>query len=106
MRKKQRLEVRGQRLDIDIDHVAELASLSLTAAQKEKFSKQLKEVLSYFRKLNEIRTDKVEPIGQITGLENITRGDETAPSLTQEAALKNAPRKHNGFFEVDAIFPE
>lgn len=91
---------------IDIGHVAKLANLSLSPAEKKTFEKQLEEVLSYINKLGEINTKDVEPIGQITGLVNVTREDEAAPSLPQDEALANAPRTYNGFFEVDAIFEE
>ena len=91
---------------IDIDHVAKLANLSLSPAEKKTFEKQLGEILDYFNHLGKIDTKKVEPIGQITGLVNVTREDEAAPSLAQEEALANAPRTYKGFFEVDAIFVE
>ena len=91
---------------IDIEHVAKLANLSLSYAQKKIFKKQLAEILSYINKLGEINTKKIKPIANITGLENVTRGDEPVPSIPQDEALSNAKRKHNGFFEVDAIFEE
>ncbi|MBI2327499.1 Asp-tRNA(Asn)/Glu-tRNA(Gln) amidotransferase subunit GatC [Candidatus Curtissbacteria bacterium] len=95
-----------QRSKIDIDNIAKLASLPLTKEEKVTFEKQLSEVLTYISKLNEVDTSKVEPIGHITGLVNVQRPDEPAPSLSQEDALKNAPKTHNGFFEVPAIFEE
>ncbi|KKQ74069.1 MAG: asparaginyl/glutamyl-tRNA amidotransferase subunit C [Candidatus Woesebacteria bacterium GW2011_GWB1_38_5b] len=95
---------KNPKLNIDVQYVAKLANLKLTNEQKKKFDRQLREVLIYVNQLSEVDTKKVEPIGQITGLENVTRDDLTAPSLTQEAALKNASRQHNGLFEVDAIF--
>ena len=95
-----------KRLTINIDHVAKLANLSLSPAEEQKFEKQLAEVLNYFNHLEKVNTEKVQAIGQITGLVNVTREDEAAPSLTQEEALANASRTHNGFFEVDAIFEE
>jgi len=91
---------------IDIDYVVKLANLPLTTAERKKFSEQLTAVLDYFKKLNEVDTSKVEPIGHITGLVNVTRADTTTPSISQEEALANAPKTHNGFFEVDAIFEE
>src|SRR3989344_8286135 len=91
---------------IDIDYVAKLANIPLTNKEKILFEKQLKDVLNYIAKLNEINTDKVEPIAHIVNLANITRNDETRPSLNQDDALKNAPKTYNGFFEVDAIFEE
>ena len=95
-----------QKPEIDIDYVSKLANLPLSHKEKTLFEKQLKDVLNYIAKLNEINTDKVEPIAHIVNLANITRGDETSPSLSQEDAIKNSPKTHNGFFEVDAIFDE
>ena len=91
---------------IDIEHLAKLASLQLSEPEKRTFQNQLQEVLTYISKLQEVNTDKTEPIGHITGLENISRQDKPAPSLSQEAALKNAQKVHSGFFQVDSIFQE
>lgn len=91
---------------IDIEHLSKLASLELSETEKRTFQNQLQEVLTYISKLQKLNTAKTEPIGHITGLENISRQDKPAPSLTQEAALKNAPKVHNGFFQVDSIFQE
>ena len=91
---------------IDATHIAKLSDLQLTPSEKKAYAKQLGDVVNYISKLSEVNTDKVEPISQITGLENIYRQDEAKPSLSQEDALKNAPKIHNGFFEVDAIFAE
>lgn len=93
-------------MKIDIDHVAKLANLPLTEEEKKIFQKQLEDILAYVSKLNEVDTEKVEPIGHITGLVNVTRKDEAKPSQNQDDALKNAPKTHNGFFEVEAIFDE
>lgn len=91
---------------IDIDYVAKLANIPLTNKEKILFEKQLKDVLNYIAKLDEVNTDKIEPVAHITNLENVIREDEPFPSLTQEEALKNASKTYNGFYEVDAIFEE
>jgi len=93
-------------LKIDIDYVARLANLPLTAQEKKVFEKQLTDILDYFSQLSEVKMQNVEPIDHITGLVNIAREDKTAPSITQKDALSNAPKTHNGFFEVEAIFEE
>lgn len=93
-------------MKIDVGHVAKLANLKLTPAEEKTYEKQLGEVLNYVSKLNELNTEKVEPVSNVTGLINISRQDDAKPSLSQEEALKNAPKLHNGFFEVDAIFQE
>ena len=96
----------NQQPSIDINYVARLANLPLTAQEKKVFEKQLINVLDYFSKLTEVKTENVKPIGHITGLSNITRDDHPVPSISSKDALTNAPKIHNGFFEVDAIFKE
>lgn len=94
------------KVKIDIDHVSRLANLTLNRAEKEKFEKQLAGILTYISQLNEIDTKDVEPIGHISEMTNVTRKDEPRPSLSQEDALANAPKRHNGFFQVNSIFEE
>lgn len=101
-------KVKGQKkkVTIDIDHVSKLANLTLKREEREKFEEQLSSVLKYISQLSEVDTKEVEPIGHISEMTNITREDEPRPSLTQEDALANAHKKHNGFFLIDSIFKE
>lgn len=93
-------------MKIDVTHVAKLANFPLKPEEKEKFEKQLTEILSYVEKLKEVDTKNVEITSQVTGLENATREDKTTPSLSQEEALSGAKNKHNGLFKVKAILGE
>jgi len=90
-------------MKFDINRVAKLANLTLTAEEEEKFALQLEETARYMEGLNAVDTNDVEPTSQVTGLENVTRDDEIKPSLTQEQALSNAKSTHNGFFKVKGI---
>ena len=91
-------------MKIDAPHVAKLANLPLKPEEKEKFEKQLSEILTYIEKFNKLHTRNVKPTSQVTGLENVTRDDKTTPSLSQEETLSNTKSQHNGFFRVKAIF--
>jgi aspartyl-tRNA(Asn)/glutamyl-tRNA(Gln) amidotransferase subunit C len=93
-------------MKIDVINVAKLANLPLKPEEEKKFEKQLSEILSYVEKLKEVDTKNVETTSQVTGLENVTRKDETIPSLTQEEALINTKSTNNGFFKVKAILTE
>ncbi|MEK7129693.1 MAG: Asp-tRNA(Asn)/Glu-tRNA(Gln) amidotransferase subunit GatC [Patescibacteria group bacterium] len=89
-----------------VGKVAKLAKLSLTVAQKQKFAQQLSSVIGYVSKVQKLDTSNVPETSQVTGLENVFREDEVDVSriLTQEQALSNAKRTHNGFFVVKALF--
>lgn len=93
-------------MKIDVAHVAKLANLDLKKGDAGKFEEQLSAVLEYVKKLNEVDTENVEPTSQVTGLENVTREDETKPSLSQEKALSNTKSQHNGLFKVKAVLEE
>lgn len=93
-------------MKINIKHVAKLANLPLTQDEENKLEKQLQETLTYVEKLNEVDTTNTPPTSQVTGLENVTREDETSICLSQEEALSNTKSKHNGLFKVLAIFED
>lgn len=91
-------------MKIDVNHIAKLAGLKLTPAEVKKFESQLGKVLDYIGQLSKVSTEKVEPTGQVTGLENVKREDKTGPSLSQEEVLANTKQKQNGMFKIPAIF--
>lgn len=62
----------------DIDHVAELAHLQLSEAEKERFSEQLGVVLEYIDRLKEVETVGVETTAQVSGLVDVWRSDEVS----------------------------
>lgn len=93
-------------MKIDVKHVAKLANLKIKPADEKKFEKQLNDIVAYVEKLKEVDTEGVEITSQVTGLENVTREDQSAPSLTQEEVLSGTDSKHNGLFKVGAILEE
>ena len=90
-------------MKINVKHIAKLANLPLTNEEGKKFEKQLSSILKYIEKLNEKNTKGTEITSQITGLENVTRVDETSSSLSQEEALSNSKSNHNGMFKIKKI---
>lgn len=90
-------------MKIDVPRVAKLANLPLKQEEKEKFEKQLSEILTYVEKLKKVDTKNVEITSQVTGLENIKREDKVIPSLSQEEATSQTKSQQNGLFKVKAI---
>lgn len=89
--------------DFNIKYVAHLARIALTPEEETRLSAQLGNVLTYIDKLRELDVTNVEPTAHAVPLVNVMRADETAPSLTQDEALRNAPAKANGLFMVPKI---
>jgi aspartyl-tRNA(Asn)/glutamyl-tRNA(Gln) amidotransferase subunit C len=88
---------------MDIKYVAHLARIALTPEEEEKLGGQLKNILGYIEKLNQLDVSNVEPTAHAVPLVNVTRLDEVHPSLPSEEALRNAPAKANGLFLVPKI---
>ena len=90
----------------EVLHLAQLAQLTLTDAEIEKFRTQLSEILSFVSKLDEINTDLVEPTHQVSGLKQITRNDEVQPDrmISQKEAVSQSTHNKDGFFVVPGVF--
>jgi len=89
--------------EIDVTYVAHLARISLSPEEEQKLSAQLGKILGHIEKLKEADVSGVEPTAHAFPLINVTRADETRPSMSNEDALRNAPAKANGLFMVPKI---
>lgn len=89
-----------------VDHVARLARLALTDAERERMSGELTQILEHAQRIQELSLDDIEPTSHAVPLSNVLREDEARPSLTQEDALRNAPESENGRFKVPRIVEE
>jgi aspartyl-tRNA(Asn)/glutamyl-tRNA(Gln) amidotransferase subunit C len=88
---------------IDVAYVAHLARMHLSESEKEKISAQLKDVLTYVTKLNEVDVSAVEPTAHATPLSNVLRKDEVRPSIDPAKVLANAPEEARDLFIVPKI---
>jgi aspartyl-tRNA(Asn)/glutamyl-tRNA(Gln) amidotransferase subunit C len=90
-------------VEIDIDHVARLARLDLTAEEKERLRAQLAVILEHAAKVGEVAAEDVPPTAYAIPRSNVLRPDVPAGSLTREDALWNAPDREDDRFKVPRI---
>lgn len=86
-----------------VDHVARLARLDLSEAERERMRGELSAILNHADKIQELDLDGVEPTAHALPLRNAMREDEVKESLTQEQALANAPQAEDDRFLVPQI---
>lgn len=60
----------------DVRQLAQLSSLQMSDGEIESIAADIENILNYIGQLNELDTTGVEPTYQVTGLENVWRGDE------------------------------
>ena len=87
----------------EVEYVAHLARLEITAGEKEKFTSQLNDILLYIDKLNELETKGVEPMSHAIAVTNAFREDIERQSLGTKATLANAPDARGEFFRVPKV---
>ena len=90
-------------MKISIEHLAQLARLSVSDNEKTVFADQIESILSYMDKLNELDTSTVEPTSHVISLSNVVREDLLKDSLQRENALRNAPDRTDKFYRVPKI---
>ncbi|MBD48324.1 MAG: Asp-tRNA(Asn)/Glu-tRNA(Gln) amidotransferase GatCAB subunit C [Dehalococcoidia bacterium] len=90
-------------MEIDLQHVVNLARINLSPEEEARIRPQMQEILKYVDKLNELNIDNIEPTAHAVPLTNVMRADEVQSSLSQDDALRNAPRQADGLFVVPKI---
>jgi len=87
----------------EVDHIAELAKLSLTEIEKARFQEQLSDILDYARKLQTIDTEAIPPTATVLPLSSVLRDDVVKPSIPTRILLANAPKATGDSFEVQSV---
>ena len=88
----------------DVHHLAQLSSLRLSDSEVENLRADLENIINYIKQLNEVDTSGVEPTYQVTGLENVWRGDEIdAGSVTPEQLLDLAAEQSGHCVKVPKV---
>ena len=99
----------------DVLYVADLANLELTPDERTRFVKDLNSILEYIGRLNELNTEDVPPMAQVSDRYGPTpnvsgdkfayaqRDDTPRPCLPHDLAMRNAPDTDGNFFKVPKV---
>jgi aspartyl-tRNA(Asn)/glutamyl-tRNA(Gln) amidotransferase subunit C len=89
--------------DLNIDHVANLARLALTPAEKATYAQQLGDVLHHIEQLAKVDVTGVEPTAHAFAVVNVWQDDVDRPGLSVGAALRNAPAQRDNMIVVPKV---
>lgn len=87
----------------DVEYVAKLARLEFNEDEKQKFTEELNNILSYVEMLQEVDTDGVEISIGAYRVVNALREDEVKPSFDRQKMLQNAPDSQDGYVKVPKV---
>ena len=88
---------------IDVAYIARLAKLELSEEETALLTEDLNQVLGYVAQLEEWDTESVEPMYHPLPTYDAVRADVPGESLSNEAAIANAPAAEDGQFRVPKV---
>ena len=98
------LETYKLKLDINtINKIAKLARIKLSEEEARELLKDMNSILDWVEQLNEVNTDKVEPLANISSSTLPKRKDEAKDINTSDEILQNSPDKLEGYFAVPKV---
>jgi aspartyl-tRNA(Asn)/glutamyl-tRNA(Gln) amidotransferase subunit C len=87
----------------EVEHIADLARLNLSAEEKRLYRQQLSAILDYFAQLSQLDTAGIPPTSSVLPPRSALRQDEPRPGLSREQLLRNAPDTQAGQFRVPPV---
>ncbi len=90
----------------DVAHVADLARLTLTDEELDRFTDQLAAVLDHARDVEALDTAGVSPTAHPLPLRNVLRDDVVRPSLDRDEVLAAAPATEGHRVAVPPVLGE
>ena len=89
----------------DVDRIAELARLALTADERALFARQIGDILAYAEQIQKVDTAGIAPTSHAFASAESLRDDQERPGLPRDEALAAAPAGHReaGLFKVPRV---
>ena len=86
-----------------IKHISKLSRISVDNQKADKLAGDLNSIFDFIEKLNELNTDKVEPLTSVAETTLKLRTDEVKSKDIREQILKNSPDENEDFFVVPKV---
>ena len=86
-----------------VKHISKLARISVDEEKANKLAGDLNSIFSFIEKLNELKTENVEPLASIAETTLRFREDKIKSENIREKILKNSPEDNEDFFVVPKV---
>ena len=86
-----------------IKHISKLSRISVDDEKAKKLAGDLSSIFEFIKKLNELKTDNVEPLTSVAETTLKLRPDEVKSKNIREQILKNSPEENEDFFVVPRV---
>ena len=86
-----------------IKHISKLSRISVDEQRAEKLASDLNSIFDFIEKLNELKTDNVEPLTSIAETTLKLRLDEVKSKNLRNQVIKNSPKENEDYFVVPKV---
>ena len=86
-----------------INKIAKLARIKLSDVEAKDLLKDMNSILDWVEQLNEVNTDSIEPLANISSSTLPQRKDESKDINSSDEILQNSPDKLEGYFAVPKV---
>ena len=86
-----------------IKHISKLSRISVDEKKAEKLAGDLNSIFDFIEKLNELKTDNVEPLASVAETTLKLRLDEVKSKDIREQIIKNSPQDNEDYFVVPKV---
>ena len=86
-----------------VKHISKLARISVNDEKAKKLEKDLNLIFKWIEQLNELNTDKVEPLTSIAETKLRLRKDKILSENIRDEILKNSPKDNKDYFVVPKV---
>ena len=86
-----------------INKIAKLARIKLSEEEADDLLKDMNSILDWVEQLNEVNTDSIEPLANISSSILPKRKDESRDVNSSDEILQNSPDKLEGYFAVPKV---
>ena len=86
-----------------IKHISKLSRISVDEKKAEKLAGDLNSIFEFIEKLNELKTDNVQPLASVAETTLKLRVDEVKSKNLREQIIKNSPQENEDYFVVPKV---
>jgi aspartyl-tRNA(Asn)/glutamyl-tRNA(Gln) amidotransferase subunit C len=86
-----------------IKHISKLSRISVDEKKAEKLAGDLNSIFDFIEKLNELKTDNIEPLTSVAETTLKLRSDEVKSKNLREQVIKNSPNENEDYFVVPKV---
>ena len=86
-----------------VKHISKLARISIDEKKANKLANDLNSIFKFIEALNELDTEKVEPLTSVADTKLRLREDKFEANNIRDKILKNSPDENKDYFVVPKV---